>query len=501
MGSEGPNLRELARRVVAGEESAAGMAEGVSERVERLDRGPGGLHAFLSHHPDRLRGEAEELEGRLAKVRGTPAGEAGAALPLAGVPVAIKDNLATVGLPTTCGSRMLDGYLSPYEATVVRRLRAAGALIAGKTNLDEFAMGSSTEHSAFGPTLNPHDPERVPGGSSGGSAAAVAAGLVPVALGSDTGGSIRQPAAFCGVVGLRPTYGAVSRYGLVAFGSSLDQVGTFGRTVEDAAALLQVIMGGDPLDSTAVDRVPPDLAEAARTGGGADHSLAGIVVGVPDQYYPPELDIGVRERLEAARDALASRGAEIRRLSLPHTEHAVPSYYVIAPAEASSNLARYDGIRFGSRAAPGADADAAAGDRLRQTRTAGFGAEVRRRIMLGTFALSTGYRDRYYGRAQAVRRQITRELREAFRSGVHALLTPTTPGLPFRFGDRLADPYSMYREDMFTVPASLAGLPAASVPVGRVQGLPVGAQLIGDAWEEPLLVRVAAALERAVSHT
>ena len=472
----GRSVRALAAAVAEGTVPAADVARASSSAIEARDGGPEGLHAFLSHDPALLAARAAALDEELAAARA----EGRAPPRLAGVPVAVKDNLATLDHPTTCGSRVLDGYRSPYEATAVRRLRAAGALLAGKTNLDEFAMGSSTENSAFGPTRNPHDPTRVPGGSSGGSAAAVAAGLVPAALGSDTGGSVRQPAALCGVVGLKPTYGAVSRYGLVAFASSLDQVGTFGRTVEDAAALLEVIAGRDPLDATCADRPPPELL------GGIGDGVDGLVVGVPREYFPPELDPGVRRLAESALERLAAAGAEVREISLAATRHAIPAYYVIAPAEASSNLARYDGVRFGP-AHPAGDAARAA-----------FGAEVKRRIMLGTFALSAGYQDRYYGRAQRVRRRIAADLRGAFRGGVDVVFTPTTPGPAFPLGERTGDPYRMYLADVFTVTANLAGVPGISVPIGRVDGLPVGGQLLADRWREPLLIRAAAGLERAV---
>jgi aspartyl-tRNA(Asn)/glutamyl-tRNA(Gln) amidotransferase subunit A len=482
-GPASDSVRELAGAVVAGARSASELAAATSSAIRDRDGGRRGLHAFLAHDPELLQARAAALDHDLDRARadGRTVG------PLAGIPVAVKDNLTTLDYPTTCGSRILEGYQAPYEATVVRRLRAAGALIAGKTNLDEFAMGSSTENSAWGPTLNPWDPARVPGGSSGGSAAAVAAGLVPAALGSDTGGSVRQPAALCGVVGLKPTYGAVSRYGLVAFASSLDQVGTFGRTVEDAAALLQVIAGHDPLDSTSADRPTPDFL------AGLDDGVDGLVVGVPAEYFPPELDDGVRRSATAAIERLASAGAEIRDVSLPNTGLAIPSYYVIAPAEASSNLARYDGVRYGRRAESGSVAGMYAA-----TRSRGFGIEVRRRITLGTFVLSAGYHERYYGRAQAVRALITRELRSVFAGGVDVIFTPTTPGPAFRLGERVDDPYRMYLADVFTVTANLAGLPGVSVPVGEVDGLPVGGQLLADRWREATLIRAAAGLEKVV---
>jgi aspartyl-tRNA(Asn)/glutamyl-tRNA(Gln) amidotransferase subunit A len=480
----GPGVAALRDAVAEGRAKAVEGARATLAAIAS-DAGPGGLNAFLSHDAERLEARAAALDERVDQAR-SEGREPGR---LAGVCVAVKDNLCTTDLPTTCGSRLLEGYRSPYEATAVRRLRAAGALVAGKTNMDEFAMGSSTENSAYGPTRNPRSRDRVPGGSSGGSAAAVAAGVVPAALGSDTGGSVRQPAALCGVVGLKPTYGAVSRYGLVAFASSLDQVGTLGRTVDDAARLLEVIAGPDPLDATCADRPAPALADAARAA-----DVDGVVVGVPDEYFPDALDGGVRDRLEAAIDALAARGARIRPVSLPHTRLAIPSYYVLAPAEASSNLARFDGVRFGRRVPAGAvEAMQTA------TRTAGFGAEVRRRIVLGTYALSAGYRERYYARAQAARERIRRDFDAVFAEGVDVLFTPTSPDTAFALGERVDDPYRMYLADVFTVPANLAGIPAISVPVGDVEGLPVGGQLMADRWAEPLLVRVAAGLERALA--
>ncbi len=404
---------------------------------------------------------------------------------LAGIPIGVKDNLATRDLPTTCGSKILDDYVSPYEATAVRRLRDAGAIVIGKTNLDEFAMGSSTENSAFGPTRNPWDRGRVPGGSSGGSAAAVAAGIVPAALGSDTGGSVRQPASFCGVVGIKPTYGRVSRYGLVAFASSLDQVGTLGRTVRDAATLLEVVSGHDLRDSTSAVRPVPDLIAGIAKG------LRGTVVGVPTEYFPEELDPSIRSLANQATALLESAGAEVRPVSLPHTELAIPAYYVIAPAEASSNLARYDGVRFGQRAAGAASTV----DVYEASRSAGFGDEVKRRILLGTYVLSAGYYDAYYARAQRARWLIARDFQNVFEDGVDVLFTPTCPTVAFALGERVDDPYQMYLSDVFTVTANLAGVPALSLPIGLADGLPVGGQLIAPHWREDTLVAIAAALE------
>ncbi len=402
-----------------------------------------------------------------------------------GVPVAVKDNMTTLDFPTTCGSKILEGYRPPYEATVVRRLKEEGAVIVGKTNLDEFAMGSSTENSAYGPVLNPVDHSRVTGGSSGGSAAAVAAGIVPAALGSDTGGSVRQPASFCGVVGLKPTYGRVSRYGLVAFASSLDQVGVFGGTVADAADLLQVIAGHDPRDSTSVDRPVPDFS------GERDAGAEGLVVGVPTEYFGDALEPGVHARCREALDALEANGARIREVSLPNTTYALSAYYVIATAEASSNLARFDGVRYGLSDREGGDL----GEMYERTRTAGFGQEVKRRILLGTFALTAGYHDQYYGRAQRARGLVAADFEAVFASGVDVIFTPTSPTVAFPLGERVQDPLQMYLADVFTVTANLAGLPAISVPVGVSDGLPVGGQLLAPRWGEATLFRAAYALE------
>ena len=409
---------------------------------------------------------------------------------LYGMPVAVKDNICTLDFTTTCGSKVLEGYRSPYDATVITKLKAAGALIAGKTNCDEFAMGSSTEHSAYGRSIHPLDKTRVPGGSSGGSAALVAAGAVPAALGSETGGSVRQPASFCGVVGIKPTYGRVSRYGLVAFGSSLDQVGALGRSVHDAARVLSVISGRDPRDSTCEDRDPLRLPTVPE-------SLQGFVIGLPREYFPPDLHPAVRRACDRAVRLMKEQGAAVREVSLPHTQYAVPTYYVIAPAEASSNLARFDGVRYGPRAEGATDVR----DLYRRTRGEGFGPEVRRRILVGTYVLSSGYYDAYYRRAQQMRALIAQDFRNAFDRGVDLLFTPTTQTTAFNAGEKLADPVSMYLSDIFTVTANLAGLPAISVPIGRVKGLPVGGQFIGQAFLEDEMLEAAYALERAVPAT
>lgn len=407
--------------------------------------------------------------------------------PLSGVPIVVKDNIATTDLPTTCGSMILADYRSPFDATAVRRLRQAGAVIIAKSNMDEFAMGSSTENSAYGPALNPIDTTRVPGGSSGGSAGVVASGIVNIALGSETGGSVRQPAAFCGVVGVKPTYGRVSRFGLVAFASSLDQIGVFGKTVGDTALGLRVIAGEDRNDSTASTAEVPDYVAAS-----SSESMRGLVIGWPKEYFPAQLDPAIRSLCERARDRLQSLGATIKQVSLPHTELAIPVYYIIAPAEASSNLARFDGVRYGARVQA---------DGLRAmyeaTRSGGFGPEVTRRILLGTYVLSAGYYDAYYRKAQQVRGLITKDFTDVFGDGVDLLFTPTTPTPAFKLG-AISDPYEMYLSDIFTATANLAGVPAISLPIGRANGLPVGGQLIAPHFGEARMFGVAAALERAL---
>ena len=433
------------------------------DHIKELEGGQESLNAFLAI------ADPEDLE---PYDRG----------PLAGVMVALKDNICTKGLPTTCGSSMLKGYRSPYEATVVKRLRRAGGLIAGKTNLDEFGMGSSTENSAFGPTLNPVDRSLVPGGSSGGSAAAVAAGYVRIALGSDTGGSVRQPAAFCGVVGIKPTYGRVSRYGLIAFASSLDQIGTIGATVLEASLLLEIVSGHDARDSTSAQKPVPSYKDAVVEG------VEGMVIGIPTEYFPEQLDPSVRALLDEACERLIDAGAEVRPVSLPHTEFAIPCYYVLATAEASSNLARYDGVRFGVRV------PAEGLERMYEGTRGNFGSEVKRRIMLGTYVLSSGYYDAYYGTAQRTRASIAHDFKTAF-SEVDVLLTPTSPTPAFPLGERILDPVAMYLSDVFTVTANLAGIPGLSVPIGTVGGLPLGAQLLGPWWGENRIIAAAGALE------
>jgi len=467
---------EIADGVRSGEVLAVDVVE---QHLARIAERDGEIHAFNLVTADAARATAAAIDAAVAAGRDPG--------PLAGVPVALKDNMCTRGVPTTCSSRILDGWRPPYDATVVTRLAAAGAVIVGKTNLDEFAMGSSTENSAFGPTRNPHDLGRVPGGSSGGSAAAVAAGFAPLALGSDTGGSIRQPAGLCGVVGVKPTYGYVSRYGLVAFASSLDQIGPFSTTVEDAALVLDVIGGHDPQDSTSIPLEHPSLVAACRDG------VEGLRVGrITD--LPAGADPDVLERLERAVEALRDAGATIVDVRIPAFRYALTAYYLIAPAEASSNLARFDGVRYGLRVdAPDTNAMYSA------TRAAGFGDEVKRRIMLGTYALSAGYFDAYYGRALKVRRLIADDFDRAYEVA-DVLLTPTSPTVAFPFGDKGDDPLAMYLCDLYTIPTNLAGHPGMSVPFGTGRdGLPVGVQVLAGTLGEPVMFRAGAALERAAA--
>jgi aspartyl-tRNA(Asn)/glutamyl-tRNA(Gln) amidotransferase subunit A len=422
------------------------------------------------------------LDREAARLSVTPDG------PLTGMAIAIKDNIVTTEEPTTCASKILAGYTSPFEATVISRLRSAGAMVAGKANLDEFAMGSSTENSAYGRVLHPLDHTRVPGGSSGGSAVLVAAGVVPAALGSETGGSVRQPAAFCGVVGVKPSYARVSRFGLVAFGSSLDCISVFGRTVDDAARVLAVMSGHDPRDST-TRAEPPMQLPVPRT------DLRGVVVGLPREYFPADLDPGIRAGCDRAIAAMKELGATVREVSLPHTRYAVPTYYIVNPAEAAANLARFDGVRYGPRhVGSGADVRAL----YQATRGEGFGPEVRRRILVGTFVLSAGYADQYYVRAQAVRKLIADDFARVFADGVDLLFTPTTPTPAFKAGEKTTDPVQMYLADVFVAPASLAGVPAMSLPIGRDQGLPIGGQLIAADFDESRMLAVAGLLERTV---
>ncbi|TMK84219.1 MAG: Asp-tRNA(Asn)/Glu-tRNA(Gln) amidotransferase subunit GatA [Actinobacteria bacterium] len=467
---------ETARAVRAGDRSAREL---VDERLVAIGEQDGELHAFNFVMADEARAAADAVDRRVGS--GENPG------PLAGVAVALKDNMCTRRVPTTCSSRILEGWRPPYDATIVSRLSKAGAVVVGKTNLDEFAMGSSTENSAFGPTRNPHDKTRVPGGSSGGSAAAVAAGMVPAAFGSDTGGSIRQPAALCGVVGVKPTYGRVSRYGLVAFASSLDQIGPFAATVEDAALLFEVVAGHDPMDSTSVSEPAPSVV------AGLGEGVEGLRVGLTKEFVEGA-DADVAARVEEAARALEKAGAVVSDASVPAAVYGLSAYYLIAPAEASSNLARYDGVRYGLRV-DGDDVTAM----YTATRAAGFGAEVKRRIMLGTYALSAGYYDAYYGQAQRVRTLIIRDFEAAY-AGHDLLLGATSPTTAFELGAKTENPLTMYLSDVFTIPSNLAGHPAISVPYGTGDdGLPVGVQVLAPALAEPLMFRAAAALERSVS--
>ncbi len=469
--------------IASGVASARDFATGCLHQIELRDPA---IHAFLSVDRAYALAQAASIDEMAA---------AGQTLPvLAGVPVAIKDVLCIEGQQATAGSRILEGCRALYTATPVRRLEEAGAVVLGKLNCDEFAMGSSNENSAYGPTRNPHALDRVPGGSSGGSAAAVAAGMAVATLGSDTGGSIRQPASFCGVVGLLPTYGRVSRYGLIAFASSLDRVGPFTNTVRDAATILGVIAGYDPLDATSSTEPVPDYTAALATPGSPASGVNGLRIGVPGEYFGDGLDAEVREAVERAIDALRSAGAEIKRISLPHTRYAVPAYYLIATAEASSNLARFDGVRYGYR-----DKDAGTlAAMYRETRDQGFGAEVKRRIMLGTYALSAGYYDAYYKKAQQVRRLLAEDFLHVFGpDGVDAIVTPTAPTAAFRLGEKVDDPLSMYLADIYTVTASLAGICGLSVPCGSTrEGLPIGVQILGAHFEEATVFRVGQAIEQ-----
>ncbi len=473
-------VRFIAEAVQSGRTSARSVAREVGARLAAA----AGLNATLHWGQPLLDAQAGALDAR------APGGRR--SLELTGVPVALKDNIVTTDQPTTCGSKILSGYISPYDATVVTRLRAAGALIASKTNMDEFAMGSSTEHSAYGRVELPLDRSRVPGGSSGGSAALVAAGVVPAALGSETGGSVRQPASFCGVVGVKPSYGRVSRYGLVAFGSSLDQISVFGQTVDDAARVLAVISGHDERDATSAPLPPLDLEPPRK-------DLAGLTFGMPREYFPADLHGGVRAALDRTAHAIEKLGGTVVEVSLPHARYAVPTYYIVAPAEAAANLARFDGVRYGPRHV-GPEGDI--GSLYRATRGRGFGPEVQRRILIGTYVLSSGYYDAYYRKAQQVRALLADDFRRVFEGkGVDFLLTPTTPTPAFRAGEKTDDPVAMYLADIFTCSINLAGLPALSLPAGRTDGLPIGAQLVAPMYEDAGMLSVAATLERVLDAT
>ena len=455
--------------------SAVELTESVLARVDAVeDR----VNAYVTRTDELALEQAREADARFA---------AGTATPLTGIPFAVKDLIVTKGVRTTAGSRMLGDFIPPYDSHVYAQIKRAGAVMVGKANMDEFAMGSSTEHSAYGPTRNPWDTARVPGGSSGGSAAAVAAGECLAALGSDTGGSIRQPAALCGVVGLDPTYGRVSRFGIIAFGSSLDQVGPIGRDVEDVATILDGIGSHDPRDSTSDPAPRPDMRHYL------GREIAGKKIGVPREYFIEGMEPGVRDRIDESLARLKSLGCEVDTdLSLPMTEHALAVYYLIAPSEASSNLARYDGVKYGLSERGGS-----MWENMEQTREQGFGDEVKRRIMLGVYALSAGYYDQFYLKAQKVRTLITNEFREAF-TRYDALVTPTTPGVAFPVGEKLDDPYAMYLNDIYTLPSAVAGLPALSLPCGLSEGLPVGLQIIGDVGDEGTILQIGHAFEGAL---
>jgi aspartyl-tRNA(Asn)/glutamyl-tRNA(Gln) amidotransferase subunit A len=475
---ETSNLTIAATRTAIAEKqlTATRLAEESLNKIKAEDTE---IHAWLTLSEERALAQAKRIDDLAAKGDPLP--------PLAGVPVGVKDVMVTLGLRTTAGSKILDDFIPPYDCTAVSRLEAAGAIILGKTNCDEFAMGSSNENSAYGPVRNPRDKTRVPGGSSGGSAAAVAAGMVVAALGSDTGGSIRQPASFCGVVGLMPTYGRVSRYGLIAFASSLDHIGPLTRNVRDAAIVLRVMAGHDPMDSTSAQVPVPDYEEEL------NKPIKGLKIGVPKEYFGEGLDPEVRAAVEAAIARIAAQGAAVAPISLPHTPYAVPTYYVVATAEASANLARYDAVRYGYRA-PQSHTLA---EMYRRTRDQGFGAEVKRRIMLGTYALSAGYYDAYYLKAQKVRTLLARDFEAAFRQ-VDAILTPTAPTPAFRLGEKTDDPLAMYLADIYTVTADLVGVPGISVPCGTTRsGLPIGLQVLGRHFDEGTVLRVANAVEES----
>ncbi len=479
---------ELAARLRAGELTAR---EATSAALAAAERGNHALNAWLSIDRDRALAEADTADTRLAEARRTGPEAVAALHPLLGVPVGLKDLVSVKDGQCTAGSRILEGYRAPYDAHITERLRAVGAVIVGKTNMDEFAMGSSTEHSAFGPTANPWDLDRVPGGSSGGSASAVAAYHVPLAIGTDTGGSIRQPAALTGIVGMKPTYGRVSRYGIVAFASSLDQIGPFARDARDAAALLHAVAGRDARDSTSAPvPVPDTLLTLPASDDAATAVVRGKRLGLPKEYFVAGMEPGSEARVRTAVAALEAAGAIVEEVSLPHTDYGLATYYIVAPAEASANLARYDGIRYGPASR---DGDVLAN--YLATRGRGFGAEVKRRIMLGTYALSAGYYDAFYLKAQKVRTLIKADFDAVWAAGFDAIVAPTSPDVAFRFGAKMDDPVAMYLNDACTLPVNMAGLPGVSIPCGLSEGLPVGLQLIGAPWSEADLLALARGYE------
>ena len=475
-------IQEVRAGIASGKATATAIAEEHYARIAAEDGPDGkGINSFLALSRDRALAQAAKIDALAAKGGPLP--------PLAGVPVGIKDVLTMKGSPATAGSLILKGYRPPYDATAVTRLEAAGAVLLGKLNCDEFAMGSSNENSAYGPVRNPRALDRVPGGSSGGSAAAVAAGFAVASLGSDTGGSIRQPAAFCGVVGVLPTYGRVSRFGLIAFASSLDRVGPFATNVRDAATMLGVLAGQDARDATSSDRPVGDYV------GALEKPVAGLRIGVPAEYFGEGLNPEIRAAIERTLDGLRAADCEVKTIALPHTKYAIPTYYVIATAEASANLARFDGVRFGLRAAAENAGAQTLSAMYRETRDQGFGAEVKRRILLGTYALSAGYYDAYYRKAQQVRTLLTRDFLAAFAQ-VDAIVAPITPTPPWKLGEKTADPLQMYLEDIYSVAASLAGICAMSVPCGQTAaGLPIGVQIMGRHFNEETMLRVALAIE------
>ena len=482
-GTDTLTIPHLRAAIASGAASAQDITQQCFRSIRERDSQ---VHAFLSLAEERALAQAARIDALAAAGDPLP--------PLAGIPVGIKDVLTVAGLPATAGSRVLENYVAQYTATAVRRLEEAGAVTLGKLNCDEFAMGSSNENSAFGPTRNPHALDHVPGGSSGGSAAAVAAGMAVASLGTDTGGSIRQPASFCGVVGLLPTYGRVSRYGLIAFASSLDRVGPFTNSVRDAATVLGVMAGHDPLDASSSDQPAPDYCGLLEQEQGVN----GLRIGVPKEYFAEGLDPEVRAAVECAIDGLREAGAEIQQVSLPHTRYAVPAYYLIATAEASSNLARFDGVRYGYRA-PHA---ASLAGMYRESRDTGFGAEVKRRILLGTYALSAGYYDAYYKKAQQVRRLLAEDFLKVFGAEVDAIVTPVAPTPAFKLGEKSDDPLAMYLADIYTVTASLAGICGLSVPAGCSKaGLPIGVQVLGTHFDEATVFRVGEAIERGSLHS
>ncbi|RMG41304.1 MAG: Asp-tRNA(Asn)/Glu-tRNA(Gln) amidotransferase subunit GatA [Candidatus Dadabacteria bacterium] len=466
------SISEIVRGLRQRRFSATEIASAYLEQCEKLKH----LNAYIKVCSDAILKEAENMD-KLTPGSGD----------LIGVPLAIKDILVTRGIATTCGSKMLENFIPPYDATVWKRLKDAGALLLGKTNMDEFAMGSSNENSFFGPVLNPWDNNCVSGGSSGGSACAVAARMAPAALGSDTGGSVRQPASFCGIVGFKPTYGRISRYGLIAFASSLDQVGIFTRNIDDCICLYKLIAGYDPYDSTSVDKPVGSVNIIP------DARLDGLRIGIPAEYFTPALNNEIKEVVNQALEALSAQGAELVEISLPHTEYAVATYYIISPAEASSNLSRYDGVRYGHRAGSIKSLE----ELYKKSRSEGFGPEVKRRILIGNYVLSAGYYDAYYRKAQKVRRLIAEDFANAFENKCDIIATPTTPSVAFKIGEKTSDPLQMYLNDIFTVPASLAGLPAISIPCGfSGDNMPVGLQLIANAWDEERLLQTAAVYQR-----